>query len=352
MSADHESAGVLDPVTARLPSAPVAAPEPPGREDRRERLVGLVQRSGAFVMLALTLLVGTIVFGGSFATSDNLVRNIAGGSAFLALVSVGMTFVIIGGGIDLSVGSVLAMSAVLTAYAYSEWGTVAALVLPLAAAGLVGLVNGLLVARAGMAPFIVTLATLLFARGVAFKVTDEGSETRQIDRDSFVATLGQSSWLGVPLPVVFALVAFAVGAVVLNRTRFGQSVFAIGGSEDAALLMGLPVRRTTTLLYVNSSLLAGFAGLLIAGRSSTGEPTAGNGLELQAIAAVVIGGTLLTGGVGTMSGTLAGVALLAVIRNLLNQVGTLSPYYQDVVSGLFLLAVVVVQTLLSQRRRT
>lgn len=355
MSTEREDAGVLDPVTARLvPTEGGEGPEPsdpPGREDARERLIGLVQRSGAFVMLALTLVFGAVVFGGSFATSDNLVRNIAGGSAFLALVAVGMTFVIISGGIDLSVGSVLAMSAVLTAHAYSEWGTLAAIVVPLVAAGLVGLVNGLLVARAGMAPFIVTLATLLFARGVAFKVTDEGSETRQIDRDSFLATLGQNSVVGVPLPVVFAVLAFVVGALVLNRTRFGQSVFAIGGSEDAALLMGLPVRRTTTLLYVNSALLAGLAGLLIAARSSTGEPTAGNGLELQAIAAVVIGGTLLTGGVGTMSGTVAGVALLAVIRNLLNQVGTLSPYYQDVVSGLFLLVVVVVQTLLSKRRR-
>ena len=150
---------------------------------------------------------------------------------------------------------------------------------------------------------------------------------------------------------MIALAAFAVGAVVLNRSRFGQAVFAIGGSEDAAPLMGLPVRRVKTSLYVWSALLAGLAGILIAARSSTGEPTAGYGLELQAIAAVVIGGTLLTGGYGTMSGTLAGVALLAVIQNIINQVGTLSQYYQDVVSGAFLLAVVLLQLILARRRR-
>jgi ribose transport system permease protein len=214
-----------------------------------------------------------------------------------------------------------------------------------------GLVQGLLIARAGMPAFIVTLAGLLFARGVALRVTDEGNQTLLIQPGSFVASLGQTSVLGVPLPVIFALVAFAVGAVVLNRTRYGQAVFAIGGSEDAASLMGLPVRRVKTSLYVWSALLAGFAGMLIAARSSTGDPNAGTGLELQAIAAVVIGGTLLTGGLGTMSGTLAGVALLAVIQNLINQVGTLSQYYQDVVSGAFLLLVVVVQTYLGRRRR-
>jgi galactofuranose transport system permease protein len=350
---EREPSGVLDPVTARL--APQAEPQFEasvlGREDARERLIGLVQRSGAFVMLAVTLVAGAGIFGSSFATTDNLVRNIAAGSAFLALVAVGMTLVIVSGGIDLSVGSVLAMSAVLTTYAYTEWGTAAAIVVPLVAAAALGLVQGLLIARAGMAPFIVTLAGLLFARGVAFKLTNEGNETRHLDRSSFVATLGQGSVLGVPVPVAFALAAFIIGAIVLNRTRFGQALFAMGGSEDAAVLMGLPVRRIKTTLYVCSALLAGFAGMLIAARSSTGEPTAGNGLELQAIAAVVIGGTLLTGGVGTLSGTLAGVALLGVIRNLLNQVGTLSPYYQDVVSGTFLLVVVVVQAYLGRRSR-
>ena len=331
--------------------APVVHDDERAKVDQRERLIAFVQRSGAFVMLALSLLIGTVRFGDSFANTDNLIDNIAAGSAFLALVAVGMTLVIISWGIDLSVGSVLALSAVLTAYASQNWGTVAALVVPLGVAALVGLVNGLLVSRAGLAPFIVTLATLLFARGLTFKITDEGARTDRIEQGSFVSKLGREQFLGLPLPLWFAIVAFLVGGYVLNRTRYGQAVFAIGGSEDAAVLMGLPVRRVKTLLYVWSALLAGVAGMLIAARSSTGEPTLGTGLELEAIAAVVIGGTLLTGGVGTMSGTVAGVALLGVIRNLINQVGTLSQFYQDVVSGAFLIVVVVVQTYLGRRRR-
>ena len=124
---------------------------------------------------------------------------------------------------------------------------------------------------------------------------------------------------------------------MLNRTRFGQAVFAIGGSQDAAELMGLPVARVKVLVYVLSALLAGLAGILVAAQTSSGLPTIGEGRELEAIAAVVIGGTLLTGGAGSLGGTLAGVLLLKVIQNLINQVGTLSSYYQQVVSGAFLL---------------
>jgi galactofuranose transport system permease protein len=221
----------------------------------------------------------------------------------------------------------------------------------LAVCGAIGLVNGLLIARARMAPFIVTLAALLFARGAAFAVSDEGNTTYLIKPGMAVTELGQGTVLGLGVPVLFALAAFLIGLVVLNRTSFGQAVFAIGGSEDAAQLMGLPVARIKVLIYVASAMLAGFAGVLVAARSSSGLPTLGAGLELEAIAAVVIGGTLLSGGAGSLTGTLAGVLLLGVIQNLINQVGTLSSYYQQVVSGAFLIVVVVVQTYLSRRRR-
>ena len=340
-------------VAERLASdeAPVVHVDRRAGADRRERLFGVLQRSGAPIMLVITLMVGAAAFGSNFTSPENLIDTVAAGSAFLAIVAVGMTFVIISGGIDLSVGAVLAMSAVLTAYCAAEYGPVAGLVVPLVASALVGLAQGLLISRIALPAFIVTLAGMQLARGVAFKVTDEGNKTVLIPPDSWLRDLGSGAILGVPTPVVIALVTFAVGGVVLNRSRFGQAVFAIGGSEDAAPLMGLPVRRVKTSLYVWSALLAGVAGVLIAARSSTGEPTAGYGLELQAIAAVVIGGTLLTGGYGTMSGTLCGVALLAVIQNIINQIGTLSQYYQDVVSGAFLLAVVLLQQILARRRR-
>ncbi|PKQ25440.1 MAG: ATPase [Actinobacteria bacterium HGW-Actinobacteria-4] len=322
------------------------------RADRRDRAVALVRRSGAVVMLAVTLVAGTAGFGLNFVHPNNLLYTVAAGSAFLALVAIGMTFVIITGGIDLSVGAVLAMSAVIAAWASAQWGGIVGISFALGAAGLVGLGQGVLISMFRLPPFIVTLAGMQFARGIAFKVTDEGNQTVLIGDIGWLRWLGRGTVLGIPVPVLIALIAFAIGSLVLARTRTGQVVFAIGGSPDAASLMGLPVRRVTTSVYVWSALLAGMAGVLIAARSSTGEPTAGYGMELQAIAAVVIGGALLTGGAGKMSGTLAGVALLAVIQNLINQVGTLSQYFQDVVSGGFLLGVVLLQAGLARRRRS
>ncbi len=344
-------------MTIGLRGKGMAGPTPPGgaasnvarRANRRASLARAVQRGGALLVLAVVTIMGAAVFGSRFASVDNLL-NILEASSFLGLVAVGMTFVIIGGGIDLSVGSLLALSAVLAAYG-SQFGTFGAIALPLAVCGLIGLTNGLLTARAGMAPFIVTLATLLFARGLAFAVSDEGNTIFHIDEHLDVIKLGQGALLGIRIPVIVAGLAFLVGWVVLTRTRYGVTVSAIGGSEDAARLMGAPVARVKTLMYLASALLAGVAGLLVAARSSSGQSTIGVGLELQAIAAVVIGGTLLTGGSGSITGTLAGVLLLNVIDNLINQVGTLSAYIQQVVSGVFLLVVVVVQTYLSRQQR-
>jgi ribose/xylose/arabinose/galactoside ABC-type transport system permease subunit len=319
------------------------------RPGRREQVAGLLQRGAVFLVLAVAIVAGSVAFGGSFASFENF-RNIAISSSFLALIAIGMTFVIIGGGIDLSVGSLLALAGVLAAYG-SRQGSLVAILLPLAVCGAIGLVNGLLIARARMAPFIVTLAALLFARGAAFAVSDEGNTTYLIKPGMAVTELGQGTVLGLGVPVLFAIAAFLIGLVVLNRTGYGQAVFAIGGSEDAAQLMGLPVARIEVLVYVASAMLAGFAGILVAARSSSGLPTLGAGLELEAIAAVVIGGTLLSGGAGSLTGTLAGVLLLGVIQNLINQVGTLSSDYQQVVSGAFLVVVVVIQTYLSRRRR-
>ena len=317
--------------------------------DRRERIASVLQRSGAFLILAAVTVIASLVFGTRFASVDNLL-NILEASSFLGLVAIGMTFVIIGGGIDLSVGSLLALSAVLAAYG-SQSGNVVAVALPLVVCGLIGLFNGVLIARARMAAFIVTLAALLFARGLAFAVSDEGNTIFHIDGELAVTWLGQGSLMGIRVPIIIAAVAFFVGWVVLTRSRYGMAVTAIGGSEDAARLMGLPIARVKIAMYLTSGLLAGLAGVLVAARSSSGQSTIGVGLELQAIAAVVIGGTLLTGGSGSMTGTLAGVLLLNVINNVINQVGTLSSYYQQVVSGLFLIIVVLIQRYLSREQR-
>ena len=319
-----------------------------GRRPRTpEGLAAFTRRAGAPLVLVLVLLIGTAAFGGSFAGPQN-VRNVALDSSYLVLIAIGMTFVIISGGIDLSVGSVFALSCVLTAYG-AQWGSVTAIALPLTACGAIGLLNGLLVGRARIAPFIVTLATLLFARGLAFAASQEGNKVYLIPRDLVLTHVGQARLLGLSTPVFVAAAAFAVGLVALSRTRFGQSVYAIGGSPESAELMGLPVARVRVAVYVLSALLAAVAGILVAAQTSSGLPTIGEGRELEAIAAVVIGGTLLSGGIGTLTGTLAGALLLKVIQNLINQVGTLSSYYQQVVSGVFLLLVVLIQIGLSRR---
>ena len=315
-------------------------------QTRAEWLADLVRRRGSLVVLALVVLGSSFAFD-SFATTDNA-RNIAIQSSFLAIVALSMTFVVLSGGIDLSVGSVYALGGVLAAYGI-QWGSLAGLLLPLAVCGGIGLLNGFLVAYGRLAPFIVTLATLLGARGLLLAITDEGANTRLLPRDAALTRLGQGTLLGLGYPVWITVVLFAAGVLVLQRTRFGHSVFAIGGSVEAARLMGLPVARRTMWLYVGSGALAGFAGTLAAAYSASGVTIVGVGLELDAIAAVVIGGTLLTGGAGTVGGTLVGVLLLRVIQNVINQIGTLSSHYQSVVSGAFLAIVVAVQAYLAKQ---
>jgi galactofuranose transport system permease protein len=332
-----------EPRAEPAPERPAAAPR------RADRVTALLQRHGALAVLGVVVVVASLAFP-SFCTIGNA-HNIAIQSSFLAIVALGMTFVIISGGIDLSVGSVFALGGVLAAYA-SRWGLLPALLLPLAVCGAIGAVNGLLVAKARMPAFIVTLASLLGARGVLLAITHQGADTFLVPRGSAFAQLGQSTFAGFGYPVYIAVAAFALGGLLLHRTRLGQGVYAVGGSEDAASLMGLPVARIKVMVYLTSGLLAGFAGALNAARLSSGVTILGFGMELDAIAAVVIGGTLLIGGAGLVSGTLCGVLLLGTIQNVINQIGSLDSSYQSVASGAFLIVVVVVQTYLTRARRS
>src|SRR5215213_2432441 len=313
----------------------------------RERLFTTLQRRGAVVVLILVVAVSAVTFD-NFLTAQNL-ENIVLQGAFLGLIVVGMTFVIISGGIDLSVGSMLALGGVLAAQTVEIFWPLA-LILPPLVCSLIGLGNGFLIAKAKMAPFIVTLAGLLGIRGLALALANE--KPIGINGGSPFTWFGQGQILGVAVPIIFVIVAFIVGGVVLARTGYGQVVFAIGGSEESARLMGLPVDRTKVIAYTVSGALAGLSGVLLAARLSAGDPNAGLAWELDAISAVVVGGTLLTGGAGSMSGSLAGVLLLSILQNLINQVGTLGSYAQQVVSGFFLIVVVVVQAYLTRKERS
>jgi ribose transport system permease protein len=311
-----------------------------------QRIAGVLQRQGGLSVLVLVVVAAALLSPG-FATSGNA-QSILVGNAYTALLALGLTFVIISGGIDLSVGSLFALGGVLAAWGSLHGGLVVALLLPVGVCGIWGLIQGLLISRLRLAPFIVTLAGLLGARGLEQAVSSEGSTTYLVPAHSPFLVLGD----GVAVPVLTAVAFFVAGAILLQRTRFGQQLFAIGGNETAALLMGLPVVRTKTVVYVLSGTLAGIAGALNAARLQSGVTNIGVGYELVAISAVVIGGTVLTGGSGSVLGTVAGVLLLAVINNLigvyLSQYGSAA---SDAVNGAVLALVVLLQTLLSRARR-
>ncbi len=277
----------------------------------------------------------------AFLSSENLL-NILRQNSMLGLVSVGMTFVILGGGIDLSVGSLVALSGVVAAE-LSRHGSFAAITSGLLAGGLLGLGNGLLIARAGLQPFVVTLAMMIGARGFVLAVTDEQS-IPIANTATALNTLGRGYVGVVPVPVLLMLAAFAVGALVLAYSRFGHHVFAVGGSEEAAHLLGLDVARTKVAVYTLSGVLAGAAGILLASRLGAGQPVAATGWELDAIASVVVGGTLLTGGQGGVFSTLMGLLLLGSLLNIFNLEGTISSWWQGVLRGVLLLLFVALQS--------
>jgi len=314
----------------------------------------LLGRYGVVVALLLLLAFGAARYD-NFLGPFNVLTFLRYNSMF-GLVSLGMTCTIMTGGIDLSVGAVAALGSVVAALAspYGLWpGLLAG-----AAAGLaIGAINGLVITRLNIMPFIVTLATMLAARGTALLFA--GNQSVAVSYESGFMSVGTDDFLAFPIPAWIALVAYLLGSVALNFTSFGRTVLAIGGNEDATRLMGLPADRVKFLVYALSGLLAGIAGVLLAAQFGAGQPIEGNGWELFAISAVVVGGTLLTGGEGSVGTTLAGVLLLGMIFNILNfenGIGwvSLSAYWQSVIRGLFLLGVVVLQAKLAAppRRRT
>jgi galactofuranose transport system permease protein len=303
------------------------------------------------VLLALLAL---IVFGWlryeNFLGSFNVLSVLRYNSMF-ALVALGMCFVIITGGIDLSVGSVAALGSVVAAL-LSPYGILPGLIGGLAAGLAVGLINAFVIIRLNILPFIATLATMLAASGCALLLA--GNQSVSVSYESGFTELGQGDFLGFPIPAWIALAAYLAGSLMLNLTAFGRTVLAVGGNEDATRLMGLPTTRVKAAVYIMSGGLAGLAGVILAAQFGAGQPIEGVGWELFAIASVVVGGTLLTGGVGSVGSTLAGVLLLGLIFNILNFENglgwiSLSAYWQSVIRGALLLVVVAIQARLMAR---
>jgi ribose/xylose/arabinose/galactoside ABC-type transport system permease subunit len=288
--------------------------------------------------------------------STRIICNILTDNAFLGIVAVGMTFVILSGGIDLSVGAVIAFTGVFLAMLIGPLGVSPLLAIPLVLVmgAAFGAGMGWLIDTLKIPAFIITLAGMFFLRGVSFLISEQ---SLPIDHPTF-AYLSSLSWkiIGGGRLSLLALIMLAVvacGIILAGRTRFGRNVYAIGGNATSAALMGVPVRLTTIRIYLLSTTLSTLAGIVFALYTSAGYPLAAMGVELDAIAAVVIGGTLLTGGVGTVLGSLFGVFIQGLIQTYINFDGSLSSWWTKIIIGVLLFAFIALQRMLltlSERR--
>jgi ribose transport system permease protein len=304
-----------------------------------------LQRLGPFIALVI-LCIGLAFLSSDFLTVSNLF-DVMRQVSINAIISFGMTLTILLGGIDLSVGSVLAVSSVMMALTMKAgYPAGAATLLGLLAGALMGAANGLVITKGRVAPFIATLGMMTLLRGVAL-VLSNGSPISGFSGD-FFSMLGGGYLAGlIPLPVVWMLVLFVLFWFLLSRTVFGRHVYATGGNAEAARLSGVKTDQVQILVYTLAGVMAAFAGIILTSRLDSAQPTAGAGYELDAITAVVLGGTSLAGGRGWIFGTLVGALLIGVLNNGLNLLGV-SAFYQQVIKG----AVILLAVLLDRTHKT
>jgi len=268
------------------------------------------------------------------------VKNVLTQVSVNAVIAIGMSFVILTGGIDLSVGSILAVSGAVAASIIKSTGNVfLAIIVALAIGSVIGLINGVLVSKGRIQAFIVTLATMTIFRGITYVYTN-GTPISGLGL-SF-SSIGNKTILGLPVPVVFMAIVFGIAFYILSQTRYGRYVYALGGNEDSARLSGINTDKIKTLVYVISGAAAALSGIIVTSRIGSASPNAGVGFELDAIAAVVVGGTSLSGGEGSVGGTIIGALIIGVLSNGLNLINV-SPFYQAIVKGLVILLAVMVK---------
>ena len=293
-------------------------------------------------VIALIILMAIItIINSNFLTANNLL-NLLLQVTSNALIAFGMTFVILTGGIDLSVGSILALSSALTAGLLGSGIPVTlAILISLILGCILGMMNGLLISYGKLAPFIVTLATMTIFRGATLVYTNGNPITKGLSDTFLFQFLGQGYIVGIPFPVIIMFIVFIVLYVLLHKTAFGKSVYAIGGNEKAAYISGVKLNKVKIIIYSISGIMASISGLIITSRLSSAQPTAGVSYEMDAIAAVVLGGTSLSGGKGRILGTLIGALIIGVLNNGLNIIGV-SAFWQQVVKGVVILIAVLI----------
>lgn len=307
-----------------------------------------LQKQGALVALIIMMLIASLRYD-SFLSVDNIM-NLLRQNSMIGIAAVGMTFVILTKGIDLSIGSLLALAGI-TAAILSKYNLILAIVVPIVLTTALGFLNGLLITRWRLEPFIVTLAMMIGVRGFIYAFTEEKSIGIDDSIAEMFSYLGRGTFFGISMPIVFFILILLAAGFILRSTSLGRHVLAVGGNEEAARLMGLKVDRVKLFVYSLSGALAGFSGIILTSRLGAGQPVAGLTWELDAIAAVVIGGTLLTGGKGSVFGTFVGVVLLGLIYNMINLEGNINSWWQPVIRGVFLMAVVIIQAYVIKNRK-
>ena len=346
------------------------APERPARTGGRGGPTGSATRQGVVrsirnlltspkygpVTVTAALFVAIFIIGGvryRGFLSGQVFLNLFVDNAYLIVLAVGMTFVILTGGIDLSVGAVVALSGMIAAsLLQTGWSPAAVIPLILVLTSVLGLLVGLMIHIFKVQPFIATLAAMFLARGLCYVISQSSiSITDATFVQLAVARIPLGGNMSITPSVIIAVLAVAIAVWVLHATRFGRTVYAIGGSEQSGLLMGLPVARTKVLVYVISGFCSGLAGVLFTFYTLSGYPLTAIGTELDAIAAVVIGGTLLTGGSGYVVGTLFGVLVLGLIKSLIQFEGTLSSWWTKIATGVLLCAFILIQRTMTSRRK-
>lgn len=303
----------------------------------------ILQKIAPFIGLILIIVIITILNPGFLSLSNlmNVLRQVS----INALIAFGMTFVILTGGIDLSVGATLALTGAVSAgMMASGVDPIFAMLLGLLLGAVLGAINGIIIAKGKVAPFIATLATMTIYRGLTLVYTD-GRPISGLGDSLTFQMLGKGYFLGIPVPVVTMIISFGILYFILKKTTFGRRVYAVGGNEEASILSGINADRIKIYVYSLLGLLAALASLILTSRLNSAQPTAGEMFELDAIAAVVLGGTSLTGGRGWIVGTLIGALIIGVLNNGLNLIGVPS-FFQQVVKG----AVILLAVLLDRKK--
>lgn len=306
--------------------------------NKAEKIHEIVDKLGPVIALVFLVIVITVL-NPSFVSINNLM-NLLRQVSVNGFIAFGMTFVILTGGIDLSVGSTLALSGAITAsFLASGLNPFIAILIGLMTGAMLGAINGVLISKGGMAPFISTLATMTIYRGATLVFTD-GNPITGIGESDFFNFIGRGYMLGIPFPVILMFICYILLFVLLHKTTFGRKTYAIGGNEKASKIVGVKIDKIKILIYTISGVMASISGIILTSRLNSAQPTAGNAFEMDAIAAVVLGGTSLSGGRGRIFGTLIGAIIIGTLNNGLNLLGV-SSFYQQIVKGLVIVAAVL-----------